>query len=82
MQFIQATNDVLGLALDAAAFLALFGAVLDGDLVSWSIGGVPRDGISGSHGHYESDSSPLRGDLDQFGRSDWTVGGQFERVSY
>jgi hypothetical protein len=61
---------------DLAAFLAVYGAVFDGDLTSWSIGGPPTSGllnlvgflgtpqgISGSHNKYEADVSPTRPDL-------------------
>lgn len=60
---------------DLGGFLALYGALIDGDLTKWSIGGptpnVPGtlgllgqpQGISGSHNKYESDVSPTRPDL-------------------
>jgi hypothetical protein len=62
------------MGIDLATFLAVYGAVIDGDLISWSIGGPPPttsltgllaqpQGISGSHNKYESDVSPTRGDL-------------------
>ncbi|KAK5092798.1 hypothetical protein LTR70_005114 [Exophiala xenobiotica] len=78
-QFIEATNQVFGMCLDLATFLSTYGAVLDGDLTSWSIGGPPGDasllagllsqpqGISGSHNKYETDGSPTRGDPYQYG---------------
>lgn len=69
-------NVVFGMGVDLATFLAIYGAVFDGDLVSWSIGGPPPggllgdigllgkpQGISKSHNKYESDASPTRGDL-------------------
>lgn len=75
-QFISATNSVVGMGEDLAAFLAIYGAIFDGDLTSWSIGGpdsrvgVPLlstlgvvgtpQGISGSHNKYEADVSPSR----------------------
>jgi hypothetical protein len=37
-QFISGTNTVFGMGLDLAAFLSVYGAVMDGDLTSWSIG--------------------------------------------
>ena len=62
---------------DLAGFLAIYGAIFDGDLTKWSIGGpdsrvgVPvlgdlglagtPQGISGSHNKYEADVSPSRG---------------------
>jgi hypothetical protein len=64
------------MGIDLATFLAVYGAVIDGDLTSWSIGGPPPSdllssvgllsqpqGISGSHNKYENDASPTRGDL-------------------
>lgn len=33
-QFISGTNTVFGMGLDLAAFLAVYGAVIDGDLTS------------------------------------------------
>ena len=64
------------MGLDLAAFLSIYGAVFDGDLTNWSIGGPPPggllsglgllgqpQGISGSHNKYECDVSPTRGDL-------------------
>lgn len=73
-QFIEGTGTVFGMGVDLAAFLSAYGAVIDGDLTSWSIGGPTTDlpaigllsqpqGISGSHNKYESDVSPTRGDL-------------------
>ena len=66
------------MGLDLGAFLAVYGAVFDGDLTTWSIGGPPTSsllssvgllgkpqGISGSHNKYESDVSPTRPDLYQ-----------------
>ena len=66
------------MGIDLATFLAVYGAVIDGDLTSWSIGGPPGGsllsgilsqprGISYSHNKYESDVSPTRGDLYQYG---------------
>ncbi|KAI5198460.1 Cloroperoxidase [Aureobasidium subglaciale] len=73
-QFITSTNKVFGMGVDLALILAVYGAAIDGNLVSWSIGGptpnVPSinllgqpQGISGSHNKYEGDASPTRGDL-------------------
>jgi hypothetical protein len=62
---------------DLGGFLGLYGALIDGNLESWSIGGptpaVPQilgllgepQGISGSHNKYEADVSPARPDLYQ-----------------
>lgn len=66
------------MGVDLSTVLAVYGAVFDGDLLKWSIGGPdPRvgllgidllgtpQGISGSHNKYEGDASPTRGDLYQ-----------------
>lgn len=85
-QFITATNTVFGMGLDLAAFLAVYGALFDGNLGTWSIGGPDSrvslgpllglhdepSGLSGSHNNYESDVSPTRGDLYQYG-DDYTA---------
>jgi hypothetical protein len=65
------------MGMDLGGFLAVYGAVFDGDLTSWSIGGPPSASplsstaellgnpqiISSSHNKYESDVSPTRPDL-------------------
>lgn len=65
------------LGADLAEFLAVYGAIFDGDLTSYSIGGPVNgllnlggllgapQGLSGSHNKYEGDVSPTRGDLYQ-----------------
>lgn len=66
------------MGLDLAAFLSIYGAVFNGDLTKWSIGGEPPgglldligllgkpQGLLGSHNNYETDASPTRGDLYQ-----------------
>lgn len=66
------TNNI---GVDLATFLAIYGAMFDGDLTQYSIGGpypsllnldgllgAPQ-GLSGSHNKYEGDVSPTRGDL-------------------
>lgn len=66
------------MGVDLSTFLAIYGAVFDGDLTGWSIGGPDSavsllgllgtpQGISGSHNKYEGDASPTRGDLYQYG---------------
>lgn len=82
LQFTQATQQVFGMGPDLAAFLAVYGAVVDGNLLSWSIGGKPHTGIGGSHGNYESDSSPLKADLDQYGNLYKLVLSQYKNVGY
>lgn len=87
---------VFGMGIDLATFLSVYGAVIDGDLTSWSIGGVPPagllspltsigllsepGGISNSHNKYESDASPTRGDLYQYGNDYSVVLSQFESL--
>jgi len=68
------------MSADLATFLATYGAVLDGTLTSWSIGGGPHTGIGGSHGNYETDSSPLKGDLYQYGDLSKLVISQYETL--
>lgn len=73
---------------DLAAFLSIYGAVFDGDLTKWSIGGPDArvgilglgepEGISGSHNKYEADVSPTRGDLYQYGNDYLVVLDQFK----
>ena len=71
---ILLTRLVFGMSADLSGFLTVLGATLDGDGLTWSIGGPYGDaiplgllgqpqGISGSHNKYESDVSPTRGDL-------------------
>ncbi|KAJ3858652.1 hypothetical protein EV359DRAFT_87413 [Lentinula novae-zelandiae] len=74
-QFTQATNQVYGMGLDVATFLSAYGTAVDGDIVSlsFSIGQGqstilgPEDGLTGSHNNYETDVSPTRGDLYEYG---------------
>lgn len=62
------------IGVDLASFLAVYGAIFDGNLLSYSIGGPVAgltvsnllgtpEGLSGSHNKYEGDVSPIRGDL-------------------
>lgn len=79
-QFVDATTKSVGMGPILAVFLAVLGAGLDGDGTSWSIGGTPGpgiggplsrfgNGISGSHNKYDTDASPTRGDLYQYGNN-------------
>jgi hypothetical protein len=73
--FITGCQEAFGMGADLATFLAIYGAIFDGDLKSYSIGGpapsvLPLggilgepEGLSGSHNKYENDVSPTRGDL-------------------
>ncbi|KAI4161935.1 MAG: hypothetical protein LQ342_004383 [Letrouitia transgressa] len=77
--FIDGTAAVFGMGTDLSSFLAVYGAVFDGDLTKYSIGGPVNgllnlggllgapQGLSGSHNKYEGDVSPTRGDLYQYG---------------
>lgn len=65
----------ISLGTDLSTLLAVYGAIFDGDLTSYSIGGPvfsllnlggllgEPQGLSGSHNKYEGDVSPIRGDL-------------------
>ena len=76
---IQGTYDVFGMAQDLSGFLAVYGAIFDGNLQGYSIGGPSINepvlngllgtptGLSGSHNKYENDASPIRGDLYTYG---------------
>ncbi|PVH72679.1 Cloroperoxidase [Cadophora sp. DSE1049] len=75
--FIKGTFDVFGMSADLSGFLTVLGGTIDGDGLTWSIGGPSKansaiglggllgipQGLSGSHNKYESDASPGRGDL-------------------
>ncbi|CZR61858.1 uncharacterized protein PAC_11755 [Phialocephala subalpina] len=90
-QFIDGTYDVFGMGNDLGGFLALYGAIFDGDATKWSIGGpapsvgnpgilgTPQ-GISGSHNKYESDVSPSRPDLYQYGNDYKVIISQFQQM--
>jgi hypothetical protein len=79
-QFVDGTNAVFGMAKDLASFLSIYGASVNGNGIGWSIGGIPRTGISGSHNNYETDSSPLRSDLNQYGSNRRIIIDQFTRL--
>lgn len=76
-QFIDATETGFGMAKDLGGFLALYGALVDGNLLGWSINGGPHIGIGGSHNNYEADSSPLKSDLNQYGSNQKLIKDQF-----
>ncbi|RDA89433.1 hypothetical protein CP532_6116 [Ophiocordyceps camponoti-leonardi (nom. inval.)] len=78
--FVRATNEVYGVDMDVARYLATIGSVFSGDSVRWSIGGPPDGepdptlgmkkrplGLAGSHNIYETDASATRCDLYQCG---------------
>ena len=73
-EFIDGTGAAFGMGPDLASLLAVYGAIFDGDLTSYSIGGPvvgltvagllgEPQGLSGSHNRYEGDASATRGDL-------------------
>nr|ANZ54407.1 heme-thiolate peroxidase HTP3 [Leptoxyphium fumago] len=78
--FFNGVIEVFGMAPDLALFLATYGAIVDGNLLSWSINGGEHVGIGGSHNNYETDSSPTRGDLNQYGSSVNLVKSQFDAL--
>jgi hypothetical protein len=70
-------------------FLSVYGGAIDGDILSWSIGGKPSlaqggvtgilgNGLIGSHNKYEGDASPTRPDLYESGNNWMTVTSQFQ----
>ncbi len=79
-QFTKACQEVFGMGADLALFLSTYGAVVDGSLLSWSIDGKSHIGIGGSHGNYETDNSPLKGDLYQYGDNGKLILAQYKEV--
>ncbi|KAH7403684.1 Chloroperoxidase [Cadophora sp. MPI-SDFR-AT-0126] len=91
-QFIDGTYDVFGMGRDLGGFLGIYGALVDGNLQKWSIGGptpaVPNvlgllgtpTGISGSHNKYEGDASPTRPDLYEYGNTYKVIISQFQEL--
>jgi len=91
-EFVSQTALVFGMGTDLGAFLSIYGALVDGDGTSWSIGGPSSavnglgslvstpQGISGSHNKYEGDSSPTRGDLYEYGNDYKLVMSQFQQM--
>ncbi|CZT22238.1 related to oxidase [Ramularia collo-cygni] len=79
-QLIDGTEKVFGMAKDLGGFLSYYGANVDGDGKGWSIGGAPKTGISGSHNNYETDSSPCKSDLSQYGSNQKLVLSQFKTL--
>lgn len=94
-QFIDATYKVFGMGKDLGGFLAIYGAVIDGNGAAWSIGGPSTQlgglgssglllsqpqGISGSHNKYEADVSPTRPDLYEYGNDYKVIVKQFQQM--
>jgi hypothetical protein len=77
---VAASRKVFGMGEDLGTILSAYGGLIDGAVVGWSIGGGIHTGIGGSHNNYESDSSPLRGDLYQYGSNTALVMSQFKEV--
>ena len=46
LDFIQGTFDVFGMSADLSGFLTVVGGTLDGDGLSWSIGGPVNSALS------------------------------------
>lgn len=65
---------------DLSTFLATKCAIVDGNGTHLSIAGVPHTGIVSSHNNYETDSSPMCVDLDQYGTNTRLVMYQFNEV--
>jgi len=90
-QFIDVTEQVVGMGSDLSTFLAVYGAAIDGDLQAWSIAGTPSlaqggptgilgHGLVGSHNKYEGDASPTRPDLYEAGNDYITESDQFQEL--
>jgi hypothetical protein len=88
-QYIDTTMKVVGMGPNLALFLSVYGGAIDGDVLSWSMGGKPSlaqggatgilgNGLIGSHNKYESDASPTRPDLYEAGNNWMTVSKQFQ----
>jgi len=91
LQYIEATQKVVGMGPRLAVFLSALGGALDGDILNWSIGGTPSfaqggatgvlgNGLVGSHNKYETDASPTRPDLYESGNNYKTVPSQFQQL--
>lgn len=80
VDFVLGTKAAFGMCEDLSLILAAYGGLFDGILAAWSIGGGFHTGIGGSHNNYETDSSPLRGDLDQYGSNTDLVMSQFHTL--
>ncbi|EGP83573.1 unnamed protein product [Zymoseptoria tritici ST99CH_3D1] len=90
-QYIDITEKVVGMGADLSGFLAVLGALLDGDLTAWSMGGTPPLGVGGplaqgghgligSHNKYENDVSPTRPDLYESGNNYITDAAAFQKL--
>jgi hypothetical protein len=88
-QYIDTTMKVVGMGPNLALFLSVYGGAIDGDVLSWSLGGTPSlaqggvtgilgNGLIGSHNKYEGDASPTRPDLYEAGNNWMTVTSQFQ----
>ncbi|CAA9960462.1 Peroxidase-2 domain containing protein [Pyrenophora teres f. maculata] len=92
-QYIEATQRVVGMGVLLSTFLSVLGGALDGNILSWSMGGTPPgvldgllggalngNGLTGSHNKYEADASPTRPDLYQAGNNYKLVTSQFQEL--
>lgn len=82
LEAIAGTNAVFNMGEDLGGFLSAYSVLQVGDplTLKWSIGGIgdlggslpllgEGKGLTGSHNRYETDSSPMRGDLYEYGNN-------------
>ena len=82
LEAITGTNEVFGMGQDLGGFLSAYSVIQAGNplTLQWSIGGPPTGqvllpgqtqarGLTGTHNRYETDSSPMRGDLYEYGNN-------------
>ncbi|KAH8731968.1 hypothetical protein GQ44DRAFT_722127 [Phaeosphaeriaceae sp. PMI808] len=90
-QYIDVTTKVVGMGPLLSLFLSVYGGAIDGDVLSWSMGGKPSltqggvtgvlaNGLIGSHNKYEGDASPTRPDLYEAGNNWMAVPEQFQEL--
>ncbi|XP_018916952.2 uncharacterized protein [Bemisia tabaci] len=89
-QLVEGCNKAYGMGRDLALVLAVYSCVMAGDTTKESIGGntpkviggplgIPH-GLSFSHNKFETDASPTRGDLYQFGDASKVQMPQFKQL--
>ncbi|KAF7447481.1 Peroxidase-2 domain-containing protein [Pyrenophora tritici-repentis] len=92
-QYVEVTQRVVGMGVLLGTFLTVLAGALDGNILTWSMGGTPPgvlegllggalngNGLSGSHNKYETDASPTRPDLYQGGNNYKVVTSQFQEL--
>lgn len=91
---ISGTTEGFNMGVDLAGFLSAYALLFDGDILTqqWSIGGPQNgvssvlgilgagDGLTGSHNKYETDSSPMRPDLYQYGNNYKVITSQYQEL--